>query len=278
MAPLEAIFFWLALIIYALTAGGYVYAFVFKNGRILNKLPILIVIGLVLHTSAITARYFAQGSLPWAGDYENGLMGGWFIIAFTLYVGWRYKSLQGLAVATVPFTILLMGYGVMRNPVLTPKVASLKTFWLYIHVYFAWLAFGSYTLAMASGILYLLKHRNERHQKGNPFYDKFPSLQRLDELIFRYIIFGFITDAIMIAAGAIWAKNLWGNYWSWDPVETWSLVSWLIYGVIIHLRLTLGWREKRIAWLATFAIIGMVITFFGINLVVSSGFHIFNVE
>ncbi len=277
MSQFEAIFFWLTLLVYAFAAGGYVYAFVFKNERVLNKLLVFIIGGIILHSATIAARYVAQGSLPWAGNYENGLMGGWFIIAMTIYIAWQHRSLQGIAIATVPFTILLMGYGVMQNPSLTPKIASLKTFWLYIHVYFAWLAFGAYTLAMATGIVYLLKRRNEG-KGGKAFYERFPTLSRLEELMFRYIVFGFITDAIMIAAGAIWAKDLWGNYWSWDPVETWSLVSWLIYGMIIHLRVTFRWHGPRLAWLAIFGIIGMVITFFGINLVVTSSFHIFNVR
>ncbi|GAB4483845.1 MAG: c-type cytochrome biogenesis protein CcsB [Thermodesulfovibrionales bacterium] len=278
MAPLEAVFFWMTLIAYALATGGYVYAFVFRNVRVLPKIVVIVALGAILHTAAIAARYHAQGHLPWAGNYENGLMGGWFVIAATLYVAWRQKALQGLAVATLPLTLLIMGYGVMQNPALGPKMASLKTFWLYIHVYFAWLAYGAFTLALAAGVVYLLKARDSLRPKTNPVYERFPALDRLDELMFRYIVFGFITDAIMIAAGAIWAKDLWGNYWSWDPVETWSLVSWLMYGIIIHLRVTFGWRGGRMAWLAIFAIIGMIITFFGVNFVITSSLHMFNVR
>jgi len=171
-----------------------------------------------------------------------------------------------------------MGFGAMRNPTLSPLAASLKTFWLVIHVYFAWLAYGAFTLAFAAGVLYLLKERNATRRTPSSFYDRFPMLDRLDELIFRYIVFGFITDAVMIASGAIWAKDLWGNYWSWDPVETWSLVSWLTYGIIIHLRVTMGWRGKRLAWIAVLAIIGIIITFFGVTFVVESSLHFFNVR
>ena len=71
------------------------------------------------------------------------------------------------------------------------------------------------------------------------------------------------------------AKDLWGNYWSWDPVETWSLVTWLTYGLAIHLRLTLGWRGRRLAWIVILALAGMFITFFGINIFVSSSLHFF---
>lgn len=278
MSQAEAMFFWITLAIYALAAGGYIYSFVFKNDRMPSRLLVLLAVGMVFHTAAIAARYQAQGHLPWAGDYENGLMGGWFVVLGTLYVAWRQKGLEGIAVGTVPLTLLMMGFGVMRNPSLGPMAASLKTFWLYIHVYFAWLAYGAFTLALGAGVVYLLKERDSARPVQNNVYLKFPSLERLDELIFRFIVFGFITDAVMIAAGAIWAKDLWGNYWSWDPVETWSLVSWLFYGVIIHLRVTMGWRGRRIAWLAIFAIIGMIITFFGVTFVVESSLHIFNVR
>ena len=105
-----------------------------------------------------------------------------------------------------------------------------------------------------------------------------PSLSRLDELIFRYITFGFIMDSIMIVAGSIWAKDLWGSYWSWDPVETWSLISYLVYGTAIHLRVTMGWRDARMAWLAITLLSTVIISFFGVTFLVNSSLHIFQVR
>jgi ABC-type transport system involved in cytochrome c biogenesis permease subunit len=121
-------------------------------------------------------------------------------------------------------------------------------------------------------VMYILKERSPEKE----FYRKFPDFPRMDDLMFKYLIFGFITDAVMIASGAIWAKDLWGNYWSWDPVETWSLITWLIYGLAIHLRVTMGWRGLRFAWILIFALSGMVISYFGINLVVESSLHLFD--
>lgn len=242
------------------------------------KMTWLIVVGFIANSIAIISRYTATGHLPWSGDYESGLMGGWFIIAGTLVVGLRNKKLMGLSVATAPLVIFLMMYGYMQNPELTPMAASLKTVWLYIHVYFAWLAFGAYVLAMASGVVFLLKQKDETREIKNPAYERFPSLDILDELIFRYVLFGFITDTIMISAGAVWAKDLWGSYWSWDPVETWSLVSWLIYGIAIHLRVTFGWRGMKLAILVIAALSTVIISFFGINLVVNSSLHAFKVR
>jgi cytochrome c-type biogenesis protein CcsB len=278
MAYWETIFFWITLTLYALATGGYVYSLVFKNPRFMPKMAFLVAAGLIAHSVAIAARFSATGHLPWSGDYESSLMGGWFIITATLLVGWRNRNLMGFAAITTPLVIFLMGYGYMQNPSLTPMAASLKTIWLYIHVYFAWLAFGAYALAMAAAVLFLLKRKDASSEVRNPVYERFPSLPVLDELIFRYVVFGFITDTIMIGAGAVWAKDLWGSYWSWDPVETWSLVSWLIYGIAIHLRVTFGWREARLAVLVIAALSTVIITFFGINLVVSSSLHAFKVR
>ena len=278
MAYWETIFYWVALVLYALSVGGCVYSFVFKNPRVMPKITAVVALGFAGHTAAIVARFMATGHLPWSGHYEYALMGAWFIVAGTLFVGWQNKQLQSLAVATVTMVTVMMGYGYMQNPGLTPMAASLKTIWLYIHVYFAWLSFGAYSLAMAAGVLYLLKVKSEAQAVPNPSYDRFPSLGRLDELIFRYIVFGFITDTIMISAGAIWAKDLWGSYWSWDPVETWSLISWLTYGIIIHLRVTFGWRDKRLATAAILALTSVIICFFGVNLVVNTSLHMFQVR
>jgi cytochrome c-type biogenesis protein CcsB len=278
MAFWEIIFFWVTLVMFALATGGYIYSIVFKNPVFMPKMTWLVTAGFTALTVAIGVRFSATGHLPWSGDYESGLMGGWFIIAGTLIVGWRNRKLQGLAMIATPLVIFLMGYGYMKNPALTPMAASLKTVWLYIHVYFAWLAFGAYALAMAAGVLFLLKQKDEAREFRNPTYERFPTLAGLDELMFRYVVFGFITDTIMICAGAVWAKDLWGSYWSWDPVETWSLVSWLIYGITIHLRVTFGWRENKLALMVIAALSTVIISFFGINLVVNSSLHAFKVR
>lgn len=278
MAPLEVVFFWGSIAAYAIASGGMVYAVVFRVERWLKPALAVVGAGLAFHTGAIAARFFAQGHMPWAGDYENGLAGGWFIVAATLAVALRRRANSVLAIATVPFALLLLGYGYMRQPVLGPMAASLKSPWLYVHVYFAWLAFGGYSLAMASGIVFLVKRRSTGRPEGSPAPTRFPTLERLDELAFRYVVFGFLADAVMIASGAIWAKDLWGSYWSWDPVETWSLVTFLSYGIAIHLRVTRGWRGARFAWIAVGAIVGNIMTFFGVTFAVQTTNHLFNVR
>jgi cytochrome c-type biogenesis protein CcsB len=278
MDAIEAVLFWASVVTYAVGTGVAVYAIIFRNERAVPRLLWIAAAGLALHTGAIAARYAAQGHLPWAGDYENGLAGSWFILVFTVVGIWRNRALAVLAVGTLPLALLLMGFGVMRNPTLGPLAASLKSTWLMVHVLFAWLAFGAYALAMAGGLVHELKRRDEGHPVRNPTYERFPALDRIDELVFRWIAFGFVAHAVMIASGAIWARELWGSYWSWDPVETWSLVTWLMYGLAIHLRLTRGWRGARFARLAMASIGGMIISFFGVTFVVNTSNHFFNVR
>jgi cytochrome c-type biogenesis protein CcsB len=271
MAPLEAIFVWTTLFVFAITSALYIYAFVFKNTRVLSLMGYLIAVSFFTLTAAIVARYAAVGNLPVSSDYENGMVGAWFVVLITLYAVIRHKALRAIGVATLPFSLILLGYGVMREPVLQPLAVSAKSFWLYIHVFFAWLAFGAFAVTAGMGTVYLLKEKKPEKE----FYQKFPDLKRLDDLMFKYLIFGFITDAVMIASGAIWAKDLWGSYWSWDPVETWSLVTWVIYGLAVHLRVTMGWRGRKFAWIAISALLGMVITYFGINFVLAKSLHYF---
>ena len=271
MSPLETVFFWISIGLYGLTSALYIYSFIFRNEKVLSRISYFIGAAFLVHTAAILARYAAVGNLPVAGDYENGLGGSWVVVLFTLYAVIRHKGLRAVGVATLPFALVLLGYGVMRSPELVPMSVTVKSFWLYIHVFFAWLAFGAFTLAAGTGVLYLLKAKNPDKE----FYKKFPSLQRLDDLMFRYVVFGFITDAVMITSGAIWARDLWGSYWGWDPVEMWSLVTWVIYGLAIHLRVTMGWKGKRFALVVMFALMGMVVTYFGINFFVETSLHFF---
>src|SRR3990172_4405747 len=222
MSPYEAAFFWIAVCLYGITSALYIYAFVFKKESIFGRIPYFIAVSLAFHTAAALARYAAVGNLPVAGDYENSVGQAWFIVAITLYLSVRHPALRAVGVATLPLSLLMLGYGVMRGAELAPMHVSVRSVWLYVHVFFAWLAFGAYAIASGLSILYLKREKNPDKE----FYQKLPDLPTLDDLMFRYLIFGFITDAVMIGAGAIWAKNLWGNYWSWEPVEMWSLLTW----------------------------------------------------
>lgn len=264
-----AVVFWLMTVTYALAVAAQIFGLAFNRMRWVTGARWAIPGGLAVHVALIIWRWVGTGHVPTIGNFENALVGSCFIVAMTVWAGWR-ERFPMLAAGALPFALLILGGGALSDTSPQPMVAALKSFWLYIHILFAWLAYGAYTVACGAGVVYLSISRRGAD-------DDRARLNRLDELMFRSTAFGFITDTVMIAAGSIWAKDLWGAYWSWDPVETWSLLSWLIYGIALHLRITFGWRGRRLAWVLVFAILGVLVSFWGVNLVMEGSAHVFNV-
>jgi cytochrome c-type biogenesis protein CcsB len=269
MTPAFAICFWVMMVLYALAAGGLLGDQILRLRHVGRWGGRLVAAGLALHTGLVAWRWAQTGHIPTVGNFENALFGGWFIVAMTAWAAWSERS-PVLAAAALPFGLVVLGGGALSDTSPQPFVAALNSFWLYIHIFFAWLAYGAYTVACGAGIVHLSRTRGGRDPGAEV-------RARLDELMFRATAFGFVTDGIMIAAGSIWAKNLWGSYWAWDPVETWSLLSWIVYGLALHLRTTLGWRGRPLAWLLVVAIVTVIVSFWGVNVVMSGSSHLFNV-
>jgi cytochrome c-type biogenesis protein CcsB len=278
MRIIEDILIWGCIYSYAVASMLLLTGFIFSKEKLLRIAGYLVLPAFLAHTTVFIMRWARTGYFPANGELENAITGGWFAIGLTVYLFFRNRALTGVALFTVPATLLLLGYGMMKAPFPLPLSASLKSSWLIVHVLFAQLAFGSYAIASGMGLLYVLKDNKQRKKIENRFYEKFPRLEVIDENMFRFVIYGFVSEAIMIVSGAIWAKDLWGSYWGWDPVEVWSLVSWLLYGLSIHLRVTLGWRGRRLAWLMIFLISTVIITYWGIDIVVENTRHIFGVS
>lgn len=274
----EGILVWGCIYLYALASFMLLAGFVFNKEKMLRLAGYVIIPAFVAQSAVFIGRWVRTGYFPANGDLENAITGGWFAIALTLYLFIRSRRQSGVALFTVPVTLLLLGYGIMNDPDPLPTAASLKSSWLIVHVAFAQLAFGAYAIASGFGLVYILKDNRERKGEVSDFYARFPSLAVMDESMFKFVVFGFIADAIMIVAGAIWAKDLWGSYWTWDPVEVWSLISWLLYGLAIHLRVTLGWKGRRLAWLMLVLLSTVIITYWGIDAVVTNTRHIFGVN
>lgn len=278
MSWLESIMAWGMIYIYALCSVLLLTAFIFKKERLLGIVPYFLIPAFIAHTAIFFMRWHRTGYFPANGEFENAVNGGWFAILLTLFILYRRKGLVGLALVTVPVTLLFLGYGIMKNPAALPHTAALKSSWLIIHVFFAQLAFGAYLVASGFGVVYLLKDGKIKKGTTTAIYNRLPNLTAIEELMFKFVVYGFVADAIMIVAGSIWAKDLWGSYWSWDPVEVWSLASWLVYGLSIHLKLQLGWKGRRLAWIYIFAIVGIIIAYWGVDFFLRNSQHIFGVR
>lgn len=257
----ETIFIWVAIGLYSASFLFFLGGLTFKSEKHARFGYRASVFGFIFHSAAIVARWVATGHVPVMATYENSLSGTWFVMLTYFIMRYAFPLSRPFGVAVVPLVLLVLGNGIQTGGVLQPLEPPYKSKWLYVHVLFAWFAFGAYVIAFASGVMYVLKGRG----RTGGILKRLPELKLLDELSFRLILFGFFSEAIMVGSGAIWAHGLWGRYWGWDPVETWSLISWLIYGLNLHLRVTLGWRGERAAWLAIGSLIGVLFVFFGIG-------------
>jgi len=120
-------------------------------------------------------------------------------------------------------------------------------------------------------IMYLLKGVR-RSSDENVFLSFLPDAAILDELSYQLIVIGFILLTLGIITGAVWAHSAWGRYWGWDPKETWSLITWLVYAALLHSRMIRGWRGKRLAIFSIVGFCSVIFTYLGVNLILS-GLH-----
>jgi cytochrome c-type biogenesis protein CcsB len=270
VSPVEYATFWITVFVYTVGAGLALTGLIFNRERVLTAAGIVCGGGLLAHCVAIGARIAYTGHIPVASRYENILTGAAVVMLFNLFAIFRRRSLEPLLVFAAPFTLLMLGYALLNQPRFTTMSPVLDNLWMFVHVFFAWMAYGSYSVAAAVGVVYLLRGR-KRFREASPeqipaLLQRLPALPVLDELMYRFVIFGFVAHVVMISTGAIWARDLWGHYWSWDPVETWSLLSALLYGLWIHLRLALHWHGARMAWLAVVTLVTVLFAFWGTNL------------
>jgi cytochrome c-type biogenesis protein CcsB len=154
-----------------------------------------------------------------------------------------------------------------------PLVPALHSSWLVIHVLAAITAFGAFTLGVAFGVAFLVVNRvNKRVAAGKPrgalgwVADKLPEAERLDAMAYRVNAFGFPVWTFAVVAGAIWAQSAWGSYWSWDPKETWALITWIVYAMYLHARITIGWKGTRATVISFIGYFALTFNFFAVNI------------
>ena len=237
-------------------------------GRLATSLTIIAVMA---NTVAIILRMITSGHPPLSNGYEFLLTFCLGIMAVYLYAEFRYK-LRSLGAFVMPIPFFLLMFIIMRmgpeERIAQAIPPALKSQWLTFHVITAMFAYGAFAVSFGLGIMYLLKLSHEDigyKSKRQGIVLRFPSLEVLDELAYKVVGFAFPLLTLCIITGAIWADYAWGTYWSWDPKETWSLITWIIYAGYLHARLMYGWKGKRAAWMAVFGFAAVLFTFFGVN-------------
>jgi cytochrome c-type biogenesis protein CcsB len=216
---------------------------------------LLTYLGLAFLTASLLFRTIATGHGPFANMYEFSIAFAWGTLVMYLYFERRYHQ-RVLGVVALPIALLMLLYAMTIPATIDPLVPALQNnLLLSVHVAVAIVAYGTFTVAFAAAILYLVQGKNGR--RG------LPSRELLDEISYKSVMVGFPFLTLTIVLGAVWADVAWGTYWSWDPKETASLVTWLIYGSYLHARVVRGWRGERAAYLLLLGFVAVLFTYFG---------------
>jgi ABC-type transport system involved in cytochrome c biogenesis permease subunit len=181
--------------------------------------------------------------------YEVLSSNAWVAVAVLTAVLSRRPAWTAISVVAMPLAILAMAVGMFSNPETRQLPPTLRSVWLTFHIIFAKVSAAAFLISLGSAVLLLLRRR------ASPpgWMDRVPPEPALDALVVRSAGFGFIFWTVTIAAGAIWGNQSWGRYWGWDPIETWSLVSWITWGSFLHARLFLKLGPRATARLAIVA-------------------------
>lgn len=271
MMFLEGFLLWTAIAIYTVSFFSYLWCFIFKKEQYTDLIWKILLSAWIFQTICMVLRAVEAGHPPVYYTFEHALTSTWFVGMIYLVASRKSKKMQIMGVIVSAFIIMVIGYGMMSYGTQhEPLPPPYQNNWLWVHVTFAWFAYSAFLCSSVVAVLYLLRLK-AYNLFSERFWDRLPSSEEMEELSFRIIIFGFIGLTIEMGAGAIWAYSLWGRYWAWDPMETWTLISWVTYAMYLHLRVTMGWRGAKIVWVALLAFIFIFISFGGLAMM--KGLH-----
>jgi cytochrome c-type biogenesis protein CcsB len=234
--------------------------------------------GLLTHLVAILTRGLSEHRVPWGNMYE--FIGAITCMAVLVLVAAsiRFRAYYiGLFVLIPVVFALALDVTVVYTPA-GSLVPALNSYWIAIHVTAMIVASGLYIVGAVVTTMYLIADRNERRtlaglpSRAEGLMMHLPGTTVLDRLAYRSILFAFPVWTFGVMAGAIWADHAWGRYWGWDPKETWSFITWVVYAGFLHARATAGWRGRRAAYIQLAGFACLMFNLIGINLWVT-GLH-----
>ena len=258
----------------------YVAILVFKAPRLGVVATLFTLVAWLIQTAGLALRWMESyqmgiGHAPLTNMYESVVFFSWTIIILYLLIEWKFKT-KIIGAFAVPFAFLAMAYASFSTNIsktINPLIPALQSNWLIAHVVTCFIGYAAFAVAAGLGVMYLIKNGSKKgDQKSHGLISSLPSLETIDDIIHKTMVFGFIWLTAGIITGAVWANSAWGTYWSWDPKETWSLITWFIYAITLHARYTRGWSGTKIAYLSIFGFFAVLFTYYGVNFILS-GLH-----
>jgi len=268
---MNALLFTLTLVVYLAATIAYL-AYLVKPREVLGTVSRWILsAGFAIHCAYTVDRYLEAGYTPITNLHESLSFFGLAIVGIYILFERKYRIFI-LGSFVTPLALLILVASTGFPSAIMPLNPALRSKWLALHTIMAFLSYAAFAVAFGAAIMYLIQQYFLKNKKLGPMYQKLPSLDVLDEINYRCLTIGFPLLTFAIISGAIWAESAWGTYWSWDPKETWSLITWFVYAALLHGRLTTGWRGKKAAILAIIGFFVLLFTFLGVNLLMP-GLH-----
>nr|WOA02361.1 cytochrome c heme attachment protein [Gloiopeltis furcata] len=277
----------IALIIYWLNIA-------FTNLRILSKVGTILTLTINFCLGAsLGLRWLQNGYFPLSNLYESLIFLTWGL-TFTHLILEKQNKSKLIGAINIPLSLFLISFTSFVLPIemkkASPLVPALKSNWLMMHVSIMMISYAVLILGSLLSILFLIIYkghfyRNNRIEKKTGYENRnqisigsyatinqMNILESIDNLSYRIIGLGFPLLTIGIIAGAVWANEAWGSYWSWDPKETWALITWLIFAAYLHTRFSKSWEGEKPAVLASIGFIVVWICYLGVNFL-GKGLH-----
>ena len=241
---------------------------------------VMATLGAVLHTGSIVCRGLAADRVPWGNMYEFSSAVALSAVLIFLVLVAAGRVDRGLGAFVMLPAVLYLGLaGTVLYTAAGPLVPALDSYWIKIHVFAAVLSSGAFLLSGVVALLYILRARHDASVAAGslPRFPlslgaSLPAAPVLDRVSYAVIAFAFPIWTFAIIAGAIWAESAWGRYWGWDPKETWSFITWVLYAGYLHARATAGFKGTRAAWIGVAAAGALLIDYYVVNIFVV-GFH-----
>ena len=261
MLQLENTLFTIVMVLYFAAMVCY-FAFIGVKKEGVAKVAVLLQLaGLALHTAALVCRGIGAGRLPLTNRYEFATSFAWGLCLVSLVFILRFKF-PVLGAFAAPVMVLVIGYAAMQSKEVRELMPALRSNWLIFHVSTVIIAYGAFGVSFVLGIIFLIRDAIS----GKGFLDShIPDREKLDMIGYRSVSLGMLFLTFTIITGAIWAEQAWGSYWSWDPKETWSLVTWIVYAAYLHLRIRRGWQGRAAAVFAVVGFVCVLFTYLGVN-------------
>ncbi len=264
-------FFYIAFICYTITMLLYFFSF-WKSAGVLAKTgKILLGIGFVFQVVGLVIRTVNARFMPVTNMYKSLNFFSCVIVLSYIIVENRFKN-RSLGVFILPVVFFIMAFSSLPTTPkeIVPLIPALQSQWLVWHVMLSFIGEAAFAVAFGTSIMYLVRNNSS---EGSFVARTLPDLSTLDTISYRAIIIGFPIFTIgALIFGAIWAKYAWGDYWSWDPKETWALITWIVYALYLHARIVHGWKGKVAAWISITGFLATMFTLFGVNYLLS-GLH-----